>query len=501
MASSINKRIAIGAGWMILLRWTDRLLGLISIAVLARLLLPSDFGLVAYAMVFLAILETFFTFGFETVLIREQDATEHSYNTAWTLNIIRGLVLSVLLVAGSKPVAAFFNEPEVEVILYWIAIFPILRGLENIGIVDFQKNLTLHKDFYFTMTARFTGKIATIILALVLRSYWALVYGMLVIAVFRVILSYVMCDLRPRLSVSEFSKIFGFSKWLLVQAIFSGLNERLPVVVIGRYFNAQALGYFSMGFQLSTLASNELGAPIRRALYPGIAKMQNDNAQMANTLTITLGLIALIGLPATIGIGVTAPIAVPVILGNNWIGVVPILQVLALHATTYILYNNSHVIYYATGRPYITAYLSILRFCILTPMALLVVPDYGGQGAAWALVATNWFVMIVDYLVLFRVTTISLAKVISVLWRSTAAVIIMAICVTFTLENAPTASIQGAEVLHFGYCVATGVVSYVTAISLLWWLSGKPDGPEAHVVDLLKKLFSRQTLGDVRGEN
>jgi O-antigen/teichoic acid export membrane protein len=435
------------------------------------------------------------------VLIRDQDATEHSYNTAWTLNIVKGFILSILLAIGSKRAAVFFNEPEVEVILYWIAIFPALRALENIGIVDFQKNLTLHKDFYFTVTARLSGTIVTIILALVLRNYWALVYGTLLRAVVRVILSYAMCDFRPRPCLSEFSKIFGFSKWLLVQNIFSGLNERLPVVVIGRYVNAQALAYFNMGYELATLASQEFGGPIRRALYPGIAKMQNDHAQMRNTLKITLGIVVFIGLPATIGIGVTAPLLVPALLGNNWIDLVPIMQVLAMHAATYIYYNNSHVIYYAIGRPQICAYFSVFRFCILAPMVLLVVPDYGALGAAWALVATNWFVMIIDYFVFFRLTTISLVDVISVIWRSTTAAIIMAICVVFTLENPVIPGIQGTLVLHLIYCVAIGVTSYVTVVSLLWWLSGKPDGSEAYVIRLLTRQIGRRTLIGVRNEN
>ena len=90
MTTSINKKIAIGAGWTISLRWASRFMRLVSIAILARLLLPSDFGLVAYALVFLAILDEFSMFGFQTVLIRDQDATKEQYSTVWTLEVIRG---------------------------------------------------------------------------------------------------------------------------------------------------------------------------------------------------------------------------------------------------------------------------------------------------------------------------------------------------------------------------------------------------------------------------
>ena len=501
MNTGINKRIAIGAGWTISLRWTDRVIGLVSIAILARLLLPADFGLVGYALVILAILDQFFMFSFETVLIRDQDATKDKYNTVWTFEVIKGLILSFLIVTTAKPVSAFFSEPALEVILYWFALIPILKGLKNIGTVDFQKNLNFDKEFYLNVTVRLAGSITTVVLALVLRSYWALVCGAIVRAVLRVVLSYVMCDFRPRPCLSESSRVLGFSIWLLVHNIFSSINARLPVIVIGRYFEAQALAFFNMGQMFADLASQEFAAPIRRALYPGITKRQGDHAQIAKTLKIALGIIALVGLPATIGIGVTAPLFIPAFLGGNWVDVAPIVKVLSLHAAIYVLYPNSHVVYYALDRPKITAHISVLRLCILAPTILLVVPDYGVLGAAWSLVAVNGFVMIIDYLILLRLRAITFSNVISAVWRSTLAVIIMAICVTFTLENPLTPGIQESTILHLALCVATGVVSYVMAIAMLWWLSGTPDGPEAYVIRMLKKIYKRRPLVGLKNES
>ncbi len=121
MSTGLYRSIAVGAGWMIFLRWVDRLIGLVSIAFLARLLIPEDFGLVGYAMVFLAIMELFFMFSFETALIRDQKAQADSYNTAWTLEIIKGVILALLMVVGAPYAADFFNEPETQTILYAIA--------------------------------------------------------------------------------------------------------------------------------------------------------------------------------------------------------------------------------------------------------------------------------------------------------------------------------------------------------------------------------------------
>lgn len=494
MATSITRRIAIGAGWIISLRLVTRLIQLGSIAILARLILPEDFGLVGYALVFLAILEQFFMFGFDTVLIRDLDATPERYSTVWTLELIKGILLAAILVASAVPVAEFFGEPQVESIVYWFALIPLLTGVTNVGIVDFQKDLTLHKEFLFLVISRLGGTISTIVFAFMLRNYWALVYGSIIRYVLRVILSYVMSDFRPRLRLSEFQRVFGFSKWLLVQNIFAGLNQRLPVIVIGRYLNAQVLAFFNMATELTNLATQEFAAPIRRALYPGITKMQDDQYRMAETLRKSLGVIVLLGLPATIGIGVTAPVLIPAFLGENWTEVIPIIAVLCLQAAAFIVYPNSHVVYYAMDKPRITAHISILRVCMLAPTMIIVIPNYGALGAAWGLVAINWFMTIVEYVVMYRVTAFTFADTVSAVWRSTISVVIMAICVTLTVRYPPAPAIQESAVLHLALSVAMGFITYVASVLVLWWVSGKPDGAEAYVFRQVQRLLGKKQL-------
>ncbi len=128
----------------------------------------------------------------------------------------------------------------------------------------------------------------------------------------RVIANCNMSSFRPKLELSQFSNLFGYSKWLLIQNIFSGFNQRMPVLIIGRYLSAQAVAYYNISLDLVLLASNELAAPIRSALFPGVAKMDGDKEKSAQAVVATLGIIVLVGLPATIGIGVTAPLIVPI---------------------------------------------------------------------------------------------------------------------------------------------------------------------------------------------
>ncbi|MBT5458103.1 MAG: oligosaccharide flippase family protein, partial [Rhodospirillaceae bacterium] len=139
--SDIGKRTAIGAGWTVLMRFAVRSVGIVSTLILARLLVPADFGLVALAMTLLALLEVMSHFNFEVFLVREPDADRSHYDTAWTLTVLRGIVIAVLLVMMAPLAAGFFNEPRLENVVYAIAALTGLVGFTNIGIVEFQKHL------------------------------------------------------------------------------------------------------------------------------------------------------------------------------------------------------------------------------------------------------------------------------------------------------------------------------------------------------------------------
>ena len=492
--ANINRSIAIGASWMVGLRWADKLIGLISMAILARLLLPEDFGLVAYAIAFYAILEILFSFSFETVLIRDQNATRENYDTAWTLNVVIGLVLGALVYLLSDWMGLWFRKPEVGELLRWMALMPILRGIANIGIVDFQKKMDFNKEFFFNFSVRIVSAIITVFLAWSLRSFWALVYGNIIKDALRVLMSFIMSPYRPRFSLAKFDRVFGFSIWLLFQNILSGINHRLPIFVIGRAFPVEEadaeVAYFNFGFELSHLASQEMAAPIRKALFPGVSIIAEDHQRMINTILLTIGVIVVVGLPMTVGVAVTAPMVVPLLLGPNWAEVVPLIQILAINAITYILYSNSHVVFLALNRPQYTFYLSFVRTMLLLPAVVYTAPKYGAVGAAWCLSIINIFMMLIEYVVVFRMTELRTPQVLSVIWRSALAVIAMAAAVSglyeyFLIDSGLSLGAQLAA------CVASGAAVYALILFPLWKIHGKESEAEAYVLGIFKKIFGK----------
>jgi lipopolysaccharide exporter len=194
---SILSRTATGAGWMFAWRLSTRLLGLISTLVLVRLLTPEDFGLFSLAFTVIATLETMLAIGMEAQLIRARQTSRALYDTVFTINVIRGTLLALLMVAFAGPAGAFFREPRLEVVLLVLALIPLLAGVNNVGTAEFSRELDFAKVFKLLIVPRLLQIVVTLVAAVVLQSHWALVFGAVFGRVLATLFSYVFHAFRP----------------------------------------------------------------------------------------------------------------------------------------------------------------------------------------------------------------------------------------------------------------------------------------------------------------
>lgn len=215
----MRREIANGAAWMVLFRLLDRLVGLASTVILARLLLPSDFGVVAMAMSVIGLIELATAFSFEIALIQKPDPQRVHFDTAWTLNVLLAAGGALVTVALAHPTAAFYGEPRLAPMMWAIAAAWLVSGFENIGIVEFRRQMDFAREFRFLATKRCAAFVVTLTAAFALRSYWALVIGMAAGRVFGVLLSYAMHPFRPRPSLAASRELFGFSGWMLANNV------------------------------------------------------------------------------------------------------------------------------------------------------------------------------------------------------------------------------------------------------------------------------------------
>ena len=305
--------------------------------------------------------------------------------------------------------------------MYAMAALPVLQSLENVGIVEFRKRLEFDREFRFLLVPRLFGTVATIALAVALRSYWALVAGSLVRAVASVAMSYWMHPFRPRLALARVPDIFRFSRWMLLQNLTSGLVERIPGLVIGRAFDASSLAFYNMAREISNLATTEVRAPIRRVLYPGLSQVANHRERMASILVESTAMLALLTLPMPLGIALVAADIVPLFLGNQWGVTVALLQPLALAAAINAISTNSSLAYMATNRSYLTALAGGARLLLVIALLAALTPRFGLAGVAYAAAIASALVVSVEYALSSRLLGIPHWRFVAAVWRPVAA--------------------------------------------------------------------------------
>jgi lipopolysaccharide exporter len=472
-----------------MLRFSDRAIGLVSLTILARLLSPEDFGLLGLAWSLIVLLEIFGDFSVEQALIRDQQAQRRHYDTAWTLKIMKGAALAGLIAVLAGPTATFFSEPRVEAIAYWLALAVLIGAFENIGIVNFWKNLEFSREFAYFITGRCASTLLTLVLAMFWRSYWALVAGTLAQNAIRVALSYTLQRYRPRFSLAGFQEIFHFSKWMLVQNVIHGVNSRAASFIIGRISGADALAHYNIAHEISTLATSELRAPIRRAIFPAFAKVASDLDNLKKAFLDAFGVLVAIGLPIPIGIALTAPLLVRIFLGPKWIAAIPLIEVLALYGIVQSLSTNSYLIYLAINKPRITAFLSGLYLIVLLPLLIWGVTWDGALGAAWALVATSVFILVIDLSIVLRMLQLSFQTVVKTVWRVVVAALVMALAVRLSQSFFAH---DGTRMLlpQLLAAAAAGAVTYSGVALVLWTLAGRPPGPESWLVAFVRSAWN-----------
>ena len=493
-AFSIGTRMARGAAWMVALRSADRVLGFVSMLVLARLLVPADFGLVALGMAVVGSLAAFSEFSFDLALIQNQTAERRHYDTAWTLGLLRGFLLAGLLLLLGNPAAAIFGDERLAGLVTAMAVFPLLEGFANIGVVEFRKQLVFGKEFLYRFSGRLVGVITTVALAILWQDYWALVAGQFVNRSLRLVLSYGLHPYRPRLSLAAWRELFHFSKWLLLNSILGFAINRAPTFVIGAILSVSSVGIFTLSSEIAAVVSQAVIAPIKRALFPGYAKLVEDLEAAKRALLRAHGVVMFIAAPATIGIGLTAELIVPLALGERWLSTVIIIEILAFDAFLVAMQGQVRPIFMALNRPEITTYLSMIYALTLIPAMISGMWAAGLVGVAWAAVGARLVQIAAEYYALNRILHISFWSVLHRVWRSLVSCLVLIAGVVLSKDAfaLPVAQKEGEQLLNLTLIVMIGAVTYFLSVLLLWCLSRRPtDSTEAIVLTALQGFISK----------
>lgn len=478
-----------GAAWVIGLRAASRVLGLVSLMTLARILAPEDYGLIALAGVFAGAIQLFSAFNFDVWLIRHPNPAHDHYNTVWTLSIIRGAVTCLALILLAEPISALFSESRLQNILLVLAIGHALRGFQNVGVIDFQKDLEFDRDSILLGSSKIASFVVAVIVAVIFRSYWALVAGIITEHVFKLILSYSMHRYRPSLSMRRWGEAFAFSKWLLLSNVLNFAYRRADTFILGKLIGSHVLGLYSVARELANLASTELLMPIRRVMLPAYAKLINDPIALRQSFLDGLGLMLLVGIPCTVGIGLTSDPLVRVILGEKWLEAVPLVKILALYGLATMGLANQGPLLVALGRTKLYSLLTVLGVAIMLPCFAWGTWRYGVVGGAWGAVVASVCLFGFSLVVTLRAIEVRIAQVIQQTWRTVVATMVMTASILIAQMQIDVCGYW--SIVELAVYLLIGVLSFTATMILLWRLGCWGPGPERLVVDFARRWLQR----------
>lgn len=368
---SLSQRVLHGGVWTFGLRIVNRGFGLIRTIVLARLLAPNDFGLFGIAMLALSSLESFSRTGFDQALIQKKEETESYLDTAWSVQVIRGLVLGGILVAGAPLVGLFFEEPKAILIVRVLGAAEVLKSLRNIGVVYFKKELEFHKQFLY----QFSGTLADLAVALnfafIFRSVWALIFGLLARNLVKLILSYKIHDFRPSLNFDKNKAIelVNFGKWILGTSVLVFVATQGDDIFLGKVLGTTALGFYQMSYKISNLPATELTHVISRVSFPAYSKIQTNIKSLRKAFRKTFFATVALSLPVSVAIFIFSAGLVNYVLGPEWDPIIWPLRILAIFGLTRSVTALWGPLYKAVGEPKYATYSQIVRvFGIFLPL-------------------------------------------------------------------------------------------------------------------------------------
>ncbi|MDR3534923.1 MAG: lipopolysaccharide biosynthesis protein [Acetobacteraceae bacterium] len=485
-APSLSVRTATGAGWIIVWRMSTRILGIISTIVLVRVLAPADFGLVALATTFAQAIDWIATIGVDAALIREPVLDRPLYDTGFTLNLLRGLLMAVAIAAEAYPVAAFFHEPRLATIILVLAFTTFMLAMENIGTVDFRRDLAFQKDFQLSVVPRIASIAASITFALVFANYWALVVGILTNRVLRVAMSYWLHPYRPRLSLQAWRRIFGFSFWTWLCSVTMMVRDRIDAVVIGRVSGAATVGVYSVGWEIGSLTSTELVEPLAAALFAGFSVARRTGADLASGYFKAISATFLLTLPLGVGLSMLAAPVIHLAFGTRWMAAAPLVQVFALVCMAKVVAYISGVLLNAHGMLKVQFRILLAGLAVRVALLLALVGPFGLMGAAAAATGCIAVEEILFLVVTFRQFRLRPIDLLRGIWRCVLATVAMALVLVaqgIGWAAAPPTAWAACGVIAQG--VATGAATYGAVLLAAWWLSGQPRGAETAFLDVI----------------
>lgn len=378
---SLKNKTKKGLAWSMIERFATQGVQFLFGIILARLLSPDDYGIIAMPLVFLAIAQCIIDSGFSTALIRKPELTEDDLSTAFYFNIGIGILCYAVLFFSSPLIADFYHTPILSSLLKVTALAVLFNPLCAVQ----QAILTRKIDFKTQAIVSLSGAILSGIVGLSMAyngfGVWSLVFQQVGGYLIRTILLWILGKWKPKRKWSweSFHYLWGFGSKMLGSGLLDTIYNNIYPIVIGKYFSAQDLGNYTRAQQFSSLPSSNVTGVLQRVTFPVLSSIQNEDERLAKNYRKILKLSAFLVFPMMLMLSAIANPLVRILLTDKWIGCVILLQIVCFQMMWYPIHAINLNLLTVKGRSDLYFRLEILKKIVGVCILCITIP----HGVAW----------------------------------------------------------------------------------------------------------------------
>ncbi|MGI4848512.1 MAG: lipopolysaccharide biosynthesis protein [Janthinobacterium lividum] len=480
-----------GALWLTTARIITNLLAFVSTLLLARLLTPEDFGLVAIATTILAIVSAITDISMGNALIHHHGPTEEHFQTAFTMNIIRDGFVGLVMMACAPLVAKTYGDPRLLLLMLVFGVASALKGLYNPKTVVFTRKLVFWQDFVQTIAQKVAGLVFSATVAIIFHSYWALVAGQLAAQAIATILSYAFVSFRPRFNLKHMRELWGFSVWLTLGQMVTTLTLKFDHLLIGWYLGRPTLGLYTVGDNLAVLPTREATQPLQQVLFPGLARLVGDPERLRYGYKLAQSFVSAIALPIGFGFALLAHSLVLAAMGQKWLAAVQVIQILACVFALETLGTAVQPLAMAKGQTKMLFQRDCLSLVVRIPIIIVGMYFFGLLGIVYARGVAGLIGIAINMRFVSRLTGLSMFEQLAANTRSLLSVAGMSAAI-LTLQHYYGIDGERLELIVKNGCyIAAGALVYLLVHGVLWMLAGKPGGAESELLKMLSKFTDK----------
>ena len=367
--------------------------------ILARLLLPKDFGIIGMITVFVAISQSFIDSGFSTALIREKKVSQEDYSTVFYFNLVMASVTYIILFFSADAISSFFNEPQLVAILRVLALILIINSFGLIQRTMLVKKIDFKTQTRINVISSITSGIIGITFACLGYGVWSLVIKMLSMQFIQSLLLCLSNKWIPSLvfKMDSFKRLFGFGWKLLVSGLIDTLYKNIYYVIIGKSFSATELGYYTNAQKLRNTASQSITTSVQRVSYPVLSSINGENERLRLGYRKILKNSVFITFPIMIGLAVIANPFINLLFGVNWAASIPYFQVLCFAGMLLPLHAINLNILKVKGRSDLYLGLEIIKKVVgVTSISIVLFLKLGIMGLLWTVVLNSYIAYFIN---------------------------------------------------------------------------------------------------------